>query len=423
MNDQRHAIDAAMTPEAYTPQGHQDLAESTPNESMERLSNTIRNETAAGLASTNDDGHNSQAEAALPHARTTEVVADQSGPLGTTVSRELAELRVWRQQAKEQQELEQLRAMKAKFEAGDRSVINDAVLRTTPPVSGQISGLPRPEPPQRFRKEGRSQYDRWKRDCEQYFNRVPTAFQSEQLKVDFGLQYVSEPLKTLWNAYRTTKESESSSWIPTWREFREVMLNTLGSALERRQQAFEKLKMVRQRPNQSPTDLLDHLRPLWEELGETHGPELQVLEFTAALSDSIRQSLLLLPEDRRNSIPTVEESANVIWRQFASKTEPKDKKSEGGQKPSEQSGVARPHARGERKRRGVPYGQNGPRRGHPAQSGRGRGRPAQSVPSSDAVVCWNCNQPGHFQSECPKRRKPDTSPAEASSGKGKRLGG
>ena len=61
------------------------------------------------------------------------------------------------------------------------------------------------------------------------------------------------------------------------------MLNALGTPSERKQQAYETLKRTHQKPGQSPTDLLDYLRPLWEELGTSQTTELQVLEYISTL--------------------------------------------------------------------------------------------------------------------------------------------
>ena len=92
------------------------------------------------------------------------------------------------------------------------------------------------------------------------------------------------------------------------------MLNALGSPQERKQVAYDCLKRAQQRPSQNPTDLLDYMRPLWEELGSSRTPEVQVLEYTAALREDIKKSLLLLPIDRRSTLPQVEEHANLIFR-------------------------------------------------------------------------------------------------------------
>ncbi|KAF1361305.1 hypothetical protein EJ07DRAFT_154628 [Lizonia empirigonia] len=113
-------------------------------------------------------------------------------------------------------------------------------------------------------------------------------------------------------AHCSSKARDSLSWMPTWVGLKQVMLDALGTPAERRQAAYEALKRCRQRTGDPPTNLLDYLRPLWEELGELHSPEMQVLEFTAALHDNIQRDLYLILYERRSTILAVEEQANII---------------------------------------------------------------------------------------------------------------
>lgn len=117
----------------------------------------------------------------------------------------------------------------------------------------------------------------------------------------------------------------------SWNAFKTVMLNALGTRQKREQQAFESLKNTKQRPNQSPTDLLGYFRPLWEELGSSHTLRMEALEFTAALRDDIRKDLMKLPLDQRDTLPAIEESANIIFRQNGKQKETRDSKSNKGQ--------------------------------------------------------------------------------------------
>jgi hypothetical protein len=69
------------------------------------------------------------------------------------------------------------------------------------------------------------------------------------------------------------------------------MLNSLGTPRERQRLAYKQLKSCRQHAGQSLTELLDYLRPLWEKLGPTVTPELQVIEDTLALCIEIQRDL------------------------------------------------------------------------------------------------------------------------------------
>jgi hypothetical protein len=191
----------------------------------------------------------------------------RNGPTVPIVSDELQEMRTWLENTKAQEELRALRELRARYDAGDTAAVR-AVSQgqgglSLPPVA-PAAALPRPEPPQQFAKRNRAEYNRWERDCEGFFTRSAAHFVREQQKVDFGVMYISEPLKTLWRAHCLVEEVSSPSWIPTWAGLKAVMLNSLGTPQERRRQAYEQIKGCRQRAGQSPTELLDYLRPLWE---------------------------------------------------------------------------------------------------------------------------------------------------------------
>ena len=92
------------------------------------------------------------------------------------------------------------------------------------------------------------------------------------------------------------------------------MLNALGTLVERRQSAYEALRNANQRPNQSPTDLLDYMRPFWEELGNLAPQDIRVVQYIAALREDVQKELYLIEVDRRDTISKIEEHANVIFR-------------------------------------------------------------------------------------------------------------
>jgi hypothetical protein len=124
----------------------------------------------------------------------------------TTTQTELEGLQKWYQEAKEKEEIQSLQLLKAQYEARDRSMFaktSAAPLLGNQPQASSAS-LPRPEPPQTYSKRNRAEYNRWERDCESFFLRSPANFVVEAQKVEFGLRYVSETLKTLWKSHCDT---------------------------------------------------------------------------------------------------------------------------------------------------------------------------------------------------------------------------
>jgi hypothetical protein len=309
----------------------------------------------------------------------------------TAVQTELEGLRRWYQEAKEREEIQSLRLLKAQYEAGDRSMFaksSATALAGNQPQASSAS-LPRPEPPQTYSKRGRAEYNRWERDCESFFLRSPANFTMEAQKVEFGLRYVSETLKTLWKSHCDANLYQLPLWTPTWANVKQVMLRALGTPAERQQSAFESLKRCRQRSNQSPTDLLDYMRPLWEELGASRTPEVQVLEYIAALLPQIQKDLFLLPVDRRDTLPQVEEHANVIYRRHSysdrNNRPEKPKKQHRGQSGSEGESKTPKKFKKDNKRQFKPK--------RPKKDG--------DAPST-TFSCYGCGEAGHIRPNCPK---------------------
>jgi hypothetical protein len=348
-----------------------------------------------------------------PHEEDERPRVAQPGPLGATPNQELQELRAWLQSAQALEELRSLQELRARYEAGDATAVLPThpgrsvlpTLQATPSAS-----LPRPEPPKQFAKRNRMEFNRWERDCEGYFLRSPVHFQTERQRVDFGVMYVSDPLRTLWESNCVVNTVNSPGWVPTWQGLKAVMLNSMGTPQERKKMAYDKLKAARQQASKSPTDLLDYMRPLWEELGPSVTPEMQLLEFSAALRHDIQIELERLPFAMRSTIPMVEEQANIVYRRKNPVREQKDQqsktKSKGRRKDSQSS-------EGDQKT--------------PKKAKKGKTR--QSDPKGDKkappsstpkdVTCYRCGEPGHKSYDCTNPEKPGSDPRAAKAGKGK----
>lgn len=338
--------------------------------------------------------------------------SSQSGPIRPETPNALQDMEAWYKRVQDQEKLKHLMEIRARYEAGDPDVIEEIMQSqmggSSRPATA-TSALPRPEPPQQFKKKDRAEYNRWERDCEGYFKRAPLNFKREQQKVDFGAMYVSEPLKTLWRAHCSEK-SVLPGWFPTWVELKLVMLNSLGTPGERKQRAYEQLMKAKQLPTQSPTELLDYLRPFWEELGTEYTPQLQVLGYVSALRPEIREDVERLPIGMRSLLWQVEEQANIVYRRLNQRRTQKEATTKTREFKHtnlnpQQEGQLRDH-----KRR---------KRGRPTQSGPLKDEKSGSGPKPKKVTCYNCGEPGHMSPDCTNPKKPGADPRTSKTEKGK----
>lgn len=338
----------------------------------------------------------------------------QTSPTLSAVTEELDNLRQWLKEARDREELEELRQIRARYEAGDRTALQptQGIERATAAPRFSSANLPKPEPPHTYSKKNRAQYNRWERDCEGFFLRSPDHFVTEAQRVEFGTRYISEPLKSLWRSYMESQTIQDPTFEPNWANVKQVMLDALGTPLERKQQAYEQLKRCHQSASQSPTDLLDYMRPLWEELGTTQSPDMQALEYFSALQEYIQKDLYLLPPDKRTTIAMIEEQANVIFRRRA-RTTPKAKEEKPKRQHQNNSG-----SEGDRKtpkttqKAGelAPKTLKWPKRPETAGKSAAKGN----------ITCYRCGKPGHYADRC---RSPHPKNAEGSAGKDRNAEG
>lgn len=328
----------------------------------------------------------------------------------------LAELQQRFRDERRRLEVKRLTELWRQYEQGDLDALQQAEAALNPTGAAPIqplstrSNLPRPEPPHRYEKKTRADYDEWVRDNEDYHRNNRADFTSEGQKVSFGLRYISQALRTVWEVYVKQKQTQNPMWAPTWLDLKEKMLEVQGTAQERKQAAFESVKACKQRPGQSPTDLLNYLRPLWVELGEIDrlSDYRIVAEYTAALNEDIKRELHYIPPQGRQTLSQVETEANRIYRKLAKegkgkKAQPKDKRGASSTSDVEQ-GPKQPKKPRKDKEKGHQ------KKIDPERAKKGR----------TEFRCYACGQLGHGVPTCPDTTKKEAYIAKKEKSKGQK---
>jgi Zinc knuckle len=337
----------------------------------------------------------------------------QNGPVLTATQQQLAKMRAWARATQDELELKQLTEAKAAYDRGDTSAVyrlaaldKNATLSSTllPPSSV----LPKPGNPSIYKAKSRSDYNDWVRDCENCFNKAKSVFMDDDSRVNFGYEYLSSNLKTVWDTYvgernralAMTQEPPFKPYRATWDHFKRKMLDQLGTEYERQLRAHDAIKKASQRKNQTPTELLNYLKPLWDELGEKNVIR-KVLDYTNALDDLIQEKLDNVPVEKRKDLSMLEEQANLVWRRLKQSTETSSISGDGHRRQSSSSGGSRKRhsendkdkkdTRGNKRNR---KNENRPSHDHNKQDGRDKPK--------KKIICYNCDQEGHKRPDCPK---------------------
>jgi len=346
--------------------------------------------------------------------------------------RQIRELELWEEKQRRQEKLKRLRDRRRRYEEGDHTAIQGDLITpptTITPAIRPTALLPRPDPPEKYEKRDRAQYNRWERDCERYFDQTPQLFELNQQKIDFGERYVAEPLKSLWSAWKCNRNTPAVYAMrlnftgtilppaplgpPSWKEFKEVMLNALGSKMERRHVAHTALTRRRQKQEESPTELLDALRPLWEELQEEVSEGYKVLQYTSALRRDIQDDLSRAKDEDKGTLVQIEDLANRSWRRLGQNQQYRNIDNKKG------------HTRDQSTTNDTSGDTKTPKKakkGRRDRWGPNRTKPTKKDDAKTTFLrlqCFRCGEVGHKANVCTKEKKSETSPKENQTGKGK----
>ena len=340
----------------------------SPQPSVDSVAYRTRGRTVNNPSRVNDDAQpgnstNNATIEATQSASNTEPPADDNNE---SLSVMLERLRQWRQNELDKAELARLLEQRRRYEQGD---IDALLAPPNEPNSAKVAqiapsvALPRPKDPHLYRKLDRRDFNLWKADCDAYFTRAPQHFPTEELKADFASRYLSEELIIIWRLECSTNTADDPTWVPTWPLLQDKMLNALGTPYERRLRASADLKLCKQRPGQSPTELLNYMRNLWEEIAPV-SLETQAIDFVNALHPWIQKDLALQDSQKRLSLRDCEEMANISYRRQADRKDPAHgkKRRRGGKPEDEDTSDNRDHQDKNNDSTKTPRGQQQPKK-------------------------------------------------------------
>ena len=176
------------------------------------LSNTCGDNIPQAQSETSEQGRIHKVREETPPNDRERASKAQNSPVRDALDIELEELEAWREKTVKLQQVEQLRQAQARYLAGNQTALQTVIKGA--PMHSSVLNVPTaklltPKAPYTFNKRTRLEFNCWTRDCERYFTMMPANFAQEFAKVNFGAQYISETMKSLWQAHCADQKRKS----------------------------------------------------------------------------------------------------------------------------------------------------------------------------------------------------------------------
>jgi hypothetical protein len=132
----------------------------------------------------------------------------------------------------------------------------------------------------------------WFAEAENAFSLDPESFPSEERKIRWSIQFLSQNTRSLWNSQVTTKSLEDH----TWEDFKEFLLNALEHPANRMANAYIQWNQATQKEGQSVAEFNNYLQAIEQQL-EEQKPLALAMNFFAKLRKEIRDQILRSGQD------------------------------------------------------------------------------------------------------------------------------
>jgi hypothetical protein len=236
----------------------------------------------------------------------------------------------------------------------------------------------------------------WKRDIERVFQGDPQTYQTGSQKVLKALDYLNASLKSLWYTY-----SEQKGEINRWSSFVTWTRENIQNGQNATATLYEQLNAAKLLPERSPVQFNAYLSAIERDLPQ-QDEKASAMAFYSKLTRELKRQFktsdIAIPETRAQCVAV----AQRVWEGLYSNE--KEKEPYRNPRPgtssyehrhvSTSSKYPRPDSRRDRKDR---YRTN-----HRREERTSSEKPRGSQPN---IICYNCQEPGHYATSCPRRKE------------------
>jgi hypothetical protein len=235
----------------------------------------------------------------------------------------------------------------------------------------------------------------WKRDIERVYQGDPQTYQTGSQKILKALDYLDASLKSLWYTY-----SEQKGEINRWSSFVTWTRENIQNGQNATATLYEQLNSAKQLPERSPVQFNAYLSAIERDLPQQDDKASAMAfysKLTRELKRQFKTSDIAIPETRAQCVAVAQRVWEGLYGSEGRRSQ-RDTKSydrtNASTDISTSSKYPRPDSRRDRKDR---Y-----RTSHRREERTSSEKPRGSQPN---ITCYNCQEPGHYATSCPKRRE------------------
>jgi len=268
--------------------------------------------------------------------------------------------------------------------------------------------------------------------CENVFNIKSITYRVQETRIRWATQFFRDDPFDIWGRY----EQENGVSI-SWGEFKKLLLDWVKTPANRHLDAAQKFEEARQGPNQTVRNFALYLQTLEDRL-EPYSEAHKKQHLLSKLRPEITRGVMALEHMPATRDDMIEAAARIEENLNAEKKEKRDKR------PREEAATSSPSRNSKSQKTdsaSSPSSKSG-RKGNSetsapqdAASTSGGQRDTATTPTKGStstsnksrkstdlskITCYNCNEKGHYQSNCPK--KASASAVATAPGKGQDAG-